>query len=173
MFNTVTGLNVPLGFGGEVHLGTVKVPDARIDKLSALFKPKKTTYAEIVFSDIPGEHGAERREALEGTAADRGTGRPLPGVARLPNPAVETAPDPVAELRAFATECVIADLEAVERRLDRAKKDKPDALELGAFHLMKETLERELPLRALSSRSCTATSCAATRSSRTCRSSSP
>lgn len=151
VFNTVTGLNVPLGFGGEVHLGTVKVPDARIDKLSALFKPKKTTYAEIVFSDIPGEHGAERRGLSKKALRQIAEQDALCLVLRdFPNPAVETAPDPVAELEAFATECVIADLEAVERRLDRAKKDKPDALELGAFHLMKETLERELPLRALS-----------------------
>ena len=61
VFNTLTGLNVPTGFGGTVHLGTVKVPDERIDRLSAIFKPKKTTYAEIVFSDIPGEHGAEHK----------------------------------------------------------------------------------------------------------------
>jgi ribosome-binding ATPase YchF (GTP1/OBG family) len=68
----------------------------------------------------------------------------------FPNPALEGAPDPAAELDAFATECLLADLEAVERRLDRAKKDKPDALEMGAFELMKETLEHEIPLRALS-----------------------
>ena len=58
VFNTLTGLDVPTGFGGELHLGTVKVPDERIDSLSRLFKPKKTTYAEIIFSDIPGEHEA-------------------------------------------------------------------------------------------------------------------
>ena len=151
VFNTVTGLNVPLGFGGEVHLGTVKVPDARIDTLSALFKPKKTTYAEIVFSDIPGEHGAERRGLSKKALRQIAEQDALCLVLRdFPNPAVETAPDPAAELEAFATECVLADLEAVERRLDRAKKDKPDALELGAFHLMKETLEREMPLRSLS-----------------------
>jgi hypothetical protein len=67
VFNTLTGLSVPIGFGGEVHLGTVKVPDARIDRLSGIFSPKKTTYAEIVFSDIPGEHGAERK-GLSGKA---------------------------------------------------------------------------------------------------------
>jgi hypothetical protein len=67
VFNTLTGLNVATGFGGEVHLGTVKVPDERIDKLSAIFSPKKTTYAEIVFSDIPGEHGAEHK-GLSGKA---------------------------------------------------------------------------------------------------------
>src|SRR3989337_1248649 len=61
VFNTLTGLAVPVGFGGEIRLGTVKVPDERIDTLSKIFKPKKTTFAEIVFSDIPGEHGAEKK----------------------------------------------------------------------------------------------------------------
>ena len=40
---------VPVGFGGEVRLGRVTVPDERIDKLSAMFNPKKTTYAEMNF----------------------------------------------------------------------------------------------------------------------------
>ena len=37
------------------------MPDARIDALSKIFSPKKTTYAEMSFSDIPGEHGAEKK----------------------------------------------------------------------------------------------------------------
>src|SRR5688500_3270861 len=76
VFNTLTGLNVPTGFGGEVHLGAVKVPDERIDALSTIFKPKKTTYAEIVFSDIPGEHGAESK-GLSRKALERIRERPL------------------------------------------------------------------------------------------------
>ncbi|MBW6469110.1 MAG: 50S ribosome-binding GTPase, partial [Coriobacteriia bacterium] len=61
VFNTMTGLDVPVGYGGEVRLGTVRVPDDRIDRLSSMFDPKKTTYAEMTFCDVPGEHGAERK----------------------------------------------------------------------------------------------------------------
>ncbi len=61
VFNTMTGLDVPVGFGGEVRLGIVKVPDERIDTLSEIYAPKKTTYAEISFCDIPGEYGAEKK----------------------------------------------------------------------------------------------------------------
>ncbi|HTR19496.1 MAG TPA: DUF933 domain-containing protein [Gemmatimonadales bacterium] len=150
VFNTMTGLAVPTGFGGDIHLGTVKVPDERIDALSKIFSPKKTTYAEIVFCDVPGEHGAEHkglsRKALQ-QIRDQDV---LCLVLRaFPNPALETPPDPEAELEAFHTECLLADLDIVERRLDRAKKDKPDPLELAAFQLMKQTLERDLPLRML------------------------
>jgi GTP-binding protein YchF len=150
VFNTLTGLNVPTGFGGSVHLGTVKVPDERIDRLSAIFKPKKTTYAEIVFSDIPGEHGSEHkglsRKALEPIRAQDVLCLVLRA---FPNPAVEAKADPAAELEAFHTECLLADLEMVERKLDRAKKDKSDPLQIAAFELMQRTLEAERPIRSL------------------------
>jgi GTP-binding protein YchF len=150
VFNTLTGLSVPVGFGGDVHLGTVKVPDERIDKLSAIYKPKKTTYAEIVFSDIPGEHGAEHQGLSKKALQQIRDQDVLCLVLRaFPNPAVAAAPDPLADLEAFQTECLLADLSAVERRLDRAKKDKPSAQEQAAFELMQQTLEHELPLRAL------------------------
>jgi GTP-binding protein YchF len=150
VFNTLTGLNVPTGFGGSVHLGTVKVPDERIDRLSAIFKPKKTTYAEIVFSDIPGEHGSEHkglsRKALEPIRAQDVLCLVLRA---FPNPAVEAKADPAGELEAFHTECLLADLEMVERKLDRAKKDKSDPLQIAAFELMQRTLEAERPIRSL------------------------
>ena len=151
VFNTLTGLNVPTGFGGTVHLGTVKVPDERIDRLSAIFKPKKTTYAEIVFSDIPGEHGAEHtglsRKALEPIRAQDVLCLVLRA---FPNPAVEAEADPPGRLEAFHIECVLADLEMVERKLDRAKKDKTDPLLIAAFELMKRALEDGVPIRSLS-----------------------
>ncbi len=150
VFNTLTGLNVPLGFGGEVHLGTVKVPDARIDTLSGMFSPKKTTFAEIVFSDIPGEHGAEHK-GLSGKALQQIRDQDvLCLVLRdFDNPAIEGAPNPGADLDAFATECLFADLAMIERWLDRAKKERKDALEISHFEMMKATLESEKPLRSI------------------------
>jgi ribosome-binding ATPase len=151
VFNTMTGLAVPTGFGGEVRLGTVKVPDERIDTLSRIFKPKKTTYAEIVFCDVPGEHGAERKGLSRKALQQIRDQEVLCLVLRaFPNPALEGEADPAGDLEAFHTECLLADLDLVMRRLDRAKKDKPDPLELAAFELMKATLEQELPLRSLS-----------------------
>jgi GTP-binding protein YchF len=150
VFNTMTGLAAPTGYGGELRLGTVKVPDERIDALSRIFKPKKTTYAEIVFCDVPGEHGAGHRGLSPKALQQIRDQDVLCLVLRaFDNPAVEGPPDPTADLEAFHAECVLADLEIVERRLDRARKEKPDPLELAAFELMKTTLEREHPLRAL------------------------
>ena len=62
IFNMLTGLQAQVGgFGGkeEVHLGVIKVPDARVDKLAQIYKPKKTTYAEIRFTDFPPSEGEE------------------------------------------------------------------------------------------------------------------
>jgi GTP-binding protein YchF len=150
VFNSLTGLAVPTGFGGEVRLGTVKVPDERIDALSRIFQPKKTTYAEIVFADIPGEHGAEKKGLSRKALVQIRDQEVLCLVLRaFVNPALESEADPLSDLEAFHAECVLADLEIVERRLDRARKDKLNPLELATFETMKATLEREAPLRSL------------------------
>jgi hypothetical protein len=151
VFNTMTGQDVPVGFGGEVRLGTVRVPDARIDKLSAIFKPKKTIYAEMSFCDVPGEHGSEKKGLSSRGLQQIRDQEALCLVLRgFHNPAVEGAPDPEGDLEAFHAECVLADLGIVERRLERARKEKADAREIAAFEHMQTTLESERPLRSLS-----------------------
>src|SRR5947207_9374897 len=154
VFNTLTGLKVPTGFGGDVHLGAVKLPDDRIDALSRIFKPKKTTDAEIVFSDIPGEHGAESK-GLSPKALERIRDQDVLCLVlrAFSNPALERAPDPSADLQAFLLECLLADLGIVERRLDRAKKEKLDPMELAPFQTMKAMLELELPIRSIPAQS--------------------
>ena len=150
VFNTMTGLDVPVGFGGDVRLGVVRVPDVRIGKLSEIFSPKKTTYAEISFCDVPGEHGAERRGLSPLALQQIRDQEALCLVLRdFENPALEGDPDPVADLEAFHVECILADLEIVERRLERGKKEGADVQELTAFETMKTTLEQELPIWTL------------------------
>ena len=150
VFNAMTGLDVPVGFGGEVRLGTVKVPDERIDRLSKIFAPKKTTYAEITFCDIPGEHGAERRGLSRKLLQQIRDQDALCLVLRdFLNPALEGDPDPAADLEAFHAECVLADLEIVERRLERAQREKIDAREQAAFERMKVALDAEQPVRSI------------------------
>ena len=150
VFNTMTGMDVPVGFAGELRLGIVRVPDERIDELSAVFSPKKTTYAEIVFCDVPGEHGAEKRGLSPRGLQQIRDQEALCLVLRdFVNPAKEGDPDPAGDLEAFHTECVFADLEIVERRLERAKKERAEAQEVAAVEVMKSTLEEERPLRLL------------------------
>ncbi len=150
VFNAMTGMDVAVGFGGELRLGMVRVPDERIDELSAVFSPKKTTYAEVSFCDIPGEHGAEKKGLSPRGLHQIRDQEALCLVLRdFVNPAIEGDPDPAGDLEAFDTECLFADLEIVARRLERAKKERAEAQEVAAFEVMKSTLEEERPLRLL------------------------
>jgi GTP-binding protein YchF len=151
VFNTMTGLEVPVGFGGEVRLGAVRVPDARIDALSRIFSPRKTTYAEMTFCDIPGEHGSEKKGLSTRALQQIREQDALCLVLRdFVNPAVEGEADPGRDLEAFHLECVFADLELVERRLERARKEGVSKQDQGTFEKMKALLEDGRPLRALS-----------------------
>ena len=151
VFNTMTGLDVPVGFGGELRQGVVRVPDERIDVLSRIFAPKKTTYAEMSFTDVPSEHGAEQKGLSTRALQQIRDQDALCLVLRdFVNPAIDAPPDPLRDLEAFHLESVFADLEVVERRLERAKKERAPALEQAAFERMKGALEDGSPLRSLS-----------------------
>ncbi len=150
VFNAMTGLNAPVGFGGEMRLGSTRVPDERIDRLSGIFSPKKTTFAEMSFADIPGERGAENKGLSPKALQQIRDQEALCLVVRdFPNPALDTDPDPVGDLEAFHTESVLADLEIVERRLERARKERAPAQEIDTLEKMKGTLEAERPLRSV------------------------
>ncbi len=152
VFNTMTGLHVPVGYGGELRLGTVRVPDERIDALSKIFHPKKTTFAEMSFCDVPGEHGADKKGLSAKALQQIRDQDALCLVIRdFVNPAVEGDANPLQDLENFHTECVFADLEIIERRLDRARKENAPKQEIAVFEKMKATLEEGVALRTLSS----------------------
>ena len=61
VFNALTHGDRPVVMSGrqfEVHTAVVDVPDPRIDTLSRIFSPRKTTYAKVVYADIAGLEGA-------------------------------------------------------------------------------------------------------------------
>ncbi len=151
VFNAMTGQDAPIGYGGEVRRAVVNVPDPRVEWLSALYRPKKTTFASIVFCDIPGEQGSERRGLSTAGLQQVRDQEALCLVLRgFDNPALERAPDPAAELEAFHAECVLADLVFVERWLERARKEARRGPEVATFERMRGVLESERPLRLLS-----------------------
>lgn len=150
VFNTMTGLHAPTAFGGELRLGAVRVPDPRIDTLSKIFSPKKTTYAEMTFCDVPGEHGSDKKGLSTRAIQQIREQDALCLVLRdFDNPAIDTPPDPLRDLEAFHLECVFADLDLIERRLERMKKEGASKQDQVPFERMKKTLEDGRPLRAL------------------------
>src|SRR5512142_1431655 len=69
IFNAVTRGNAPTTASAgrmEVHTAVVDVPDARVDKLSAMFKPKKTIYAKVTYADIAGVEGGAAKAGSSG-----------------------------------------------------------------------------------------------------------
>jgi len=151
VFNAMTGLDAPVGYGGEVRLGTVRVPDERIDRLSAMFKPKKTTYAEVTFCDVPGEHGAERKGLSTRALTTIREQEALALVLRdFDSPAVEGDVEPLRDLSAFSDECILADLTIVEGLLARARKENAPQADRSRLELMQSVLEDGTPLRMVS-----------------------
>src|SRR5262245_45642530 len=132
LFNLLTGSSAATGtFGAsraEMHAGIARVPDERVDRLSALFKPKKTTYATFEVVDLAGFAKGERQglDAKEFRSADA-----LLHVVRAFPDATGAAADPRRDIADLETELILADLEVVERRLERLvaqlKKKRTDA----------------------------------------------
>jgi len=151
VFNTMTGLDVSVGYGGEVRLGTVRVPDERIDRLSGIFHPKKTTYAEVTFCDVPGEHGAQRKGLSSRTLSTIREQEALALVLRdFQDASLEGDANPLRDLNAFSDECILADLELVEGLLARARKENAPVADRSRFEGMQSALEDGRPLRLLS-----------------------
>ena len=150
LFNALTGLHKGSVPGrGQVNLGAIKVPDPRIDALSAIFNPKKTTYAEMRFIDVPGPAG-------KGSGLDAAALRALAEVdsfclvVRGFTAADGAAPDPERELRDFDAELVLHDLGIAEKRLDRLRKEqRKDTGEYHELERLHAQLDRGLPLRAM------------------------
>ncbi|HEV8437979.1 MAG TPA: DUF933 domain-containing protein [Methylomirabilota bacterium] len=156
LFNLLTGATVATStFGtarGEMHTGIARVPDERVDRLSALFKPKKTTYASFEVVDLAGIAKGERQglEAKEFRNADA-----LLHVVRAFPDAAGVAANPRSDIADLETELILADLEVVERRLERLeaslkkKRTEAEAREQAILLKVKPALEGETPIRAL------------------------
>ncbi len=148
VFNMLTGLQAQVGgYGGkeEVHLGVIKVPDARVDKLSQVFKPKKTTYAEIRFTDFPA---SQNDDELKGNSNLITQMREVDAMALVLRD-FEPDADPLRQLNDLLTEMILADLTVVENRRARLKKEKARPQEEALLERCAITLENEESLRNL------------------------
>src|ERR687895_2573511 len=68
VFNALTGGHAETGFSGgraAPNVSVVKVPDERVDRLSDLFKPKKTTHADVTYVDVALPAGAAREGTVQ------------------------------------------------------------------------------------------------------------
>ncbi|TMC26633.1 MAG: redox-regulated ATPase YchF [Chloroflexi bacterium] len=176
LFNLLTGGHAATGaFAGaeaETNVGVAKVPDERVAKLAALFRPKKTTYAEVMYRDLGLTHSVDRAAlASIGSATSSISAQKLGDLRssdalvhvvrafRDPSvPHVDSTVDPVRDLQSLELELLFADHGVVERRLERiepelrsAKGAEREAREREKAVLQKAmaALDSETPLRDL------------------------
>lgn len=114
--------------GGEPHRAVVHVPDARLDRLAALFKPKKVTPAEVRYVDVAGslQSDGNTAQAAQIVGQLRNADALLLVVRafandRVPHPSGSV--DPLRDLRLLNEELLLADLTVVEKRLERLDKE--------------------------------------------------
>jgi GTP-binding protein YchF len=156
LFNLLTGSSAATSRydagRAELHTGIARVPDPRVDRLSALFKPKKTTYATFEVVDLAGIEKDDRGglEAKEFRNADA-----LLHVVRAFPDDARGAAEPRRDVLDLELTLALADLEVVERRLERLeasiKKQRKEAevREQELLGRLKIALETETPLRAV------------------------
>jgi GTP-binding protein YchF len=166
VFNALTRGHAPIGTytaEAEMHVGAVKVPDERLDRLATLFGAKKAVHADVQFVDIPGSltwRGAGRGEgpgAQAQAALDRVDA--LVHVVRafqndtVPHP--DGSVDAARDIETLNLELVFADLAVVDRRLERldtvvrstrAGEREAGEKELALLKRVKEGFEQEKPL---------------------------
>jgi ribosome-binding ATPase len=165
LFNALTRATQPTGITGkiEVHTAVVDVPDDRVDKLSAMFQPKKTIFAKVTYADIAGLDGSASKSGIAGTLLNQLT--QMDGFIHVvrcfddenvPHPSGSV--DALRDLAAMDSEFLLNDLIAVERRLEKLAEEKKKGAgrdksvidrEVELFNRFHETLSQDKLLRDL------------------------
>ena len=143
----------------EPNVGVVPVPDERLDVLTNMYHPQKTTHAVIEFVDIAG--------LVKGASKGEGLGNKFLSHIRETDAICEVVRcfedsnivhvngsiDPVRDIETINLELIFADIETVNKRLDKAKKnlkaDKKYQEEIDLLEKIKESLENGISARAI------------------------
>lgn len=165
IFNALTRGNAPTTASAgriEIHTAVVDVPDRRVDKLSAMFKPRKTIYAKVTYADIAGLDSGVAKSGLAGPLLNQLT--QMEGLIHVVRsfeddnvPPHSGSVDPSRDIASMNGELLLNDLIAVERKLERLveerKKGGTDKVlnerQTTMFTRLHEILSAEKPLRGV------------------------
>ena len=144
----------------EPNIGVVPVPDERLDELTKLYNPEKTTHAVVEFVDIAG--------LVKGASKGEGLGNKFLSHIREVDAIVEVvrcfestdivhvdgSVDPIRDIETINLELIFSDIDLVTKRMDRVMKsirsgDKKAQLEYDFLQTVKDTLEAGKPVRSL------------------------
>jgi GTP-binding protein YchF len=165
IYNALTRSNTPTTASAgriEVHTAVVDVPDPRVTKLSAMFKPRKTIFTKVTYADIAGLEAGSAKSGISGQLLNQLN--QMEGLILVvrgftdenvmhPNGSV----DPLRDVDSMLTELLLNDLIAVERKLeklvDERKKGGTDktinARQTELFEKLHTTLSDNKPLRMM------------------------
>ena len=143
----------------EPNVGVVAVPDERIDKLAEMYKPQKVTKAVVEFVDIAGlVRGASKGEGLGNKFLSHI--REVDAIAQVVRCFedsnvihVDGNINPLRDIETINLELIFADMETLDKRLEKAKKnlkaDKKYQTEIDVIEKVKANLEKGIPARAI------------------------
>ena len=143
----------------ETNVGIVAVPDERIDKLAEMYKPQKVTKAVVEFVDIAGlVKGASKGEGLGNKFLSHI--REVDAICQVVRCFedsnvihVDGSVNPLRDIETINLELIFADMETLEKRLEKAKKglkaDKKYQSEIDLIEKIKDKLEKGIPARAI------------------------
>jgi len=165
IFNALTRGHAPTTASAgriEIHQAVVDVPDPRVDKLSAMFKPKKTIYAKVTYADIAGLETGAAKSGISGQLLNQLN--QMDGLLLVvrafedgnvvhPNGSV----DPKRDVDTMLNELLLNDLIAVERKLERLTEERKkggtdkalNERQTILFTRLHEALNEGAPLRKL------------------------
>lgn len=165
VFNALTRGDQPITVSGgrfDVHTAVVDVPDERVDRLSQMFEPGKTTYAKVTYADIAGLEGSASKNGLSGPLLNQLT--QMDGFVHVvrcfenysvPHP--QGSVDPRRDIAAMDGDLLLNDMIAVERKLERLAEERKKGAgrekavverEILLFERLKAALAEDTPLRA-------------------------
>ncbi|MCZ8514804.1 redox-regulated ATPase YchF [Paenibacillus filicis] len=144
----------------DPNVGVVEVPDARLDKLAEIVTPNRIVPTAFEFVDIAG--------IVKGASKGEGLGNKFLAHIREVDAIVHVVRcfqdenithvsgkvDPISDIETINLELILADLESVEKRIDRSRKnmkggDKKYAQEVEALERVKEALYNDKPARSV------------------------
>jgi GTP-binding protein YchF len=159
LFQLMTSVREPpRGGRSDATVGISKVPDARLDRLTAMYNPRKRVPATIEFTDAPAAGRLAGAQALVDVAGYKNADALVHVLRAFRDPAVAHpagSVEPARDAQAMEDELILADLAVAERRLERLEKElkKARAPELEREHdvlrLGRTALEEGRPLRSL------------------------
>jgi len=133
----------------ENRIATIRVPDERVDVLSQMYQPKKTTYAQVEYF-LPARASGQKRDQNVWTPV-----RDCDALIQVVRNFTEygmNPPNPLEEFTSLNQELILSDLIVAEKRMERIDLDSKrgkaiDAEELSLLQQCRKHLEDEIPLR--------------------------